>query len=167
MRAAVAFPVMSAADARKIDALRLEHDPNAKHIAAHFTLVFPTERLDEAVLCRRVDEAAAATAPFAVSLKRILVHQEDAESYLYLVPEQGYDALIALHGRLNTGEARTVAFTPHVTVARMADRKRARAVATVLATKHFSVHGRIEALSVVDVPAAGPVRSIHTAALRG
>lgn len=167
MRAVVAFPVLSAADARKIDALRLEHDPNAKRIAPHFTLVFPAERLDDAALRKRIDDTAGATPAFAVSLKRILVHQEGAESYLYLVPEQGYDALIAMHARLNEGEAGKVAFTPHVTVARMADRKQARAVATALAAKHFSVNGHVEALTMVDVPSAGPISAVHTAPLRG
>lgn len=167
MLAVVAFPVLAEADGRKIDALRVRHDPGAQRIAPHFTLVFPRERLDEKALRKRVDACAAATAPFAVALKRILVHQEEAESYLYLVPEQGYDALIAIHARLNDGEAGTVPFTPHVTVARMADRKQARAVATSLATKHFSVNGRVDALSIVEVPSDAAVRAIHTASLRG
>jgi 2'-5' RNA ligase len=102
---------------------------------------------------------------FAVVLKRIMVHQEGTGSYLYLVPEQGYDALTALHARLNPGD--NAAFTPHVTVARLADRTQARAIATVLASKHFAVNGRVEALTVVDVPESGPVRPIWSAALRG
>lgn len=167
MLAVVAFPVLAEADGRKIDALRIQHDPNAKRIAPHFTLVFPTDRLDETALRKRVDDCAGATAPIAVALKRILVHQEGAESYLYLVPEQGYDALITVHARLNPGDEGKVAFTPHVTVARMVDRKQARAVATSLATKHFSVDGRVEALSIVEVPPSGAVRTIHTASLRG
>jgi 2'-5' RNA ligase len=166
MRAVVAFPVLAEADGRKIDALRAEHDPNAARIAAHVTLVFPTAAIAETTLVDRVEAAAKDTAAFPIVLKRILVHQEGDESYLYLVPEQGYDALTALHARLNP-QTGGPAFTPHVTVARLADRKQARAVATALATKHFAVAGRIDALTVVEVPPSGPVRTLGTRPLRG
>jgi 2'-5' RNA ligase len=165
MRAVVAYPALAEADSRKIEALRAEHDPNASRIALHFTLLFPTAKVAEQALLDRVEAAAKETPAFAVVLKRIMVHQEGTDSYLYLVPEQGYDALTALHARLNPGDK--AAFTPHVTVARLADRTQARAIATALASKHFAVNGRVEALTVVDVPESGPVRPIRSAALRG
>jgi 2'-5' RNA ligase len=165
MLAVVAFPVLAEEDGRKIEALREQHDPNAARIAAHFTLVFPTGRVGEKSLLKRVEDAAGQTPPFDVALKRILVHQEGVESYLYLVPEAGYDALVAMHARLNDGGGGK--FTPHVTIARLGDRKQARAVATGLATTHFSVNGRVETLSLVEVTDAGPVRAISTSPLRG
>lgn len=167
MLAVVAFPDLTEADGRKIEALRAAHDPNAARIAPHVTLVFPTATIDEKTLLGRVEAAAKAAAPVAVALRRILVHREGAESYLYLVPEQGYDALTALHGRLNPGYDGKPAFTPHVTVARFGDRAQARAIATELAARHFAVNGRIDALTVVEVPADGPVRAVGAAALRG
>jgi 2'-5' RNA ligase len=166
VRAVVAYPTLAAEDSRKIEALRQQHDPNASRIAPHFTLVFPTGAIAEKALLKRMQDAAKQAPPFAVALKRILVHQESGESYLYLVPEAGYDALVTLHARLNQGDAGKPSFTPHVTVARLADRKQARAIATALATKHFAVNGRVEALTLVTVPEAGPVRKRRIVPLR-
>lgn len=165
MLAVVAFPALADSDAGRIDALRAAHDPNAARIAAHFTLVFPDATISEATLIQRMEAAAKETAPIAVTLKRIMVHQEGAEFYLYLVPEQGYDALRILHERLNPGMA--AAYTPHVTVGRFADRVQARAIATDLAAKHFAATGRIEALSLVAVPETGPVKPVRAAVLGG
>jgi 2'-5' RNA ligase len=167
MLAVVAFPVLADDEGRKIEALREQHDPNAKRVAPHFTLVFPTDAVAEKTLLKRMQDAAAETAPFAIALKRVLVHQESAESYLFLVPEAGYDALMALHGRLNGASAEKPAFTPHMTVGRLADRKQARGIATTLVTEHFLVNGRVEALSIVKVPKRARIRALHTAPLRG
>jgi 2'-5' RNA ligase len=167
VRAVVAYPVLAAEDARKIEALRQQHDPNAARIAPHFTLVFPTDAIGEKALIERMQGAAKAASPFAIALNRILVHQEGGDSYLYLVPEAGYDALVAMHARLNEADAGKLAFTPHVTVARLADRKQARSIATALVTQHFSVNGRVEALSLVTVSDAGPVRKRRTVPLGG
>ena len=49
VRAVVAFPLLDADDRQWIESIRAKHDPEAKRIAAHFTLVFP------AVLPLRVD----------------------------------------------------------------------------------------------------------------
>jgi 2'-5' RNA ligase len=171
MLAVVAFPVLADEDGRKIEALRSQHDPNAKRVAPHFTLVFPTDAATEKALLKRMQDAAKETAPFAVALKRVLVHQEGSESYLFLVPEVGYDALMALHGRLNGAAAGTPvgkpAFAPHMTVGRLSDRKEARGIATKLVTEHFSVNGRVEALSIVKVPKRARIRELHAAPLRG
>ncbi|HEX2116712.1 MAG TPA: 2'-5' RNA ligase family protein [Alphaproteobacteria bacterium] len=168
MLAVVAFPVLAEADGRKIEAIRRQHDPSAKRIAAHFTLVFPTSKIAPDALEARVDSAAAETAPFTVGLRRILVHQKGNDSYVFLVPEQGYDALVAIHARLNNQDTRDKRpFTPHVTVARLADRQQARRLATALASEHLAIGGRIDAVTLVEVPVTGPVRPLHSAALCG
>jgi 2'-5' RNA ligase len=166
VRAVVAYPALAAEDSRKIEVLRQQHDPKASRIAPHFTLVFPTDAIAEKALLAHMQDAAKEAAPFAVALKRILVHQEGGDSYLYLVPEAGYDALVAIHARLNRGDAGKPPFTPHVTVARLADRKQARSIATALATQHFAVNGRVEALTLVTVSETGPVRKRRTVPLR-
>lgn len=167
MLAVVAFPALAEEQGRKIAALRSELDPNATRIAPHFTLVFPTSAITEGALLKRMQEAAAAAAPFAVALKRVLVHQEGDESYVYLVPEAGYDALIALHARLNGAEAGKTVFTPHLTVGRLKDRKQARSIAMALVTEHFVVNGQVDALCIVKVPKRARIRTLHSAPLRG
>jgi 2'-5' RNA ligase len=167
MLAVVAFPVLAEADGRKIEAVRRRHDPNAERIAAHFTLVFPTKAVARQALEERMAALAAATPAFAVGLRRILVHREGAEAFVYLVPEQGYDALVEMHGHLNGAAAEKAAFTPHLTIARLPDRTQARTLATALASDHLAATGRVEALSLVDVPDSGAVRTMQVTTLRG
>lgn len=166
MQAIVAYPALSDADARRIEAMRAVHDPSAVRIAAHFTLVFPVAAVAEGKLRKRMDTVAEAMPPFAVALKRILVHQE-GESYLYLVPDEGYDALMGLYERLNPDAGSTASFTPHVTIGRLAARDEARTIATGLAAQRLAASGRITALTLVAVPESGPVTALRTAPLRG
>ena len=41
IRAVVTFPLLDADDRQWLESIRAKHDPEAKRIAAHFTLVFP------------------------------------------------------------------------------------------------------------------------------
>jgi 2'-5' RNA ligase len=166
--AVVAFPVLADADGRFIEELRRKHDPNAARIAAHITLVFPTTEATADALAARVSAVAAKTAPIAFGLRRVMVHHEPPDAYIYLVPDRAYETLIALHGQL-TAPAKKPArkFVPHVTVARLQDRQEARSLATALATRHIAIEGVIRALSLVEVGEGGPVRTVQTLKLRG
>lgn len=167
--AVVAFPALAESDGRLIEDLRRAGDPDVARIAAHLTFVFPTAALAADVLTVRVDAVAAKTGPIAFELRRVIVHHEPPDAYVYLVPDRGYETLIGLHAQLNdrrdtlTGRK----FVPHVTVARLPSREKARSLGTALATRHLAIEGSIRSLSVIKAPEAGPVRTIHTAPLAG
>ncbi len=162
--AVVAFPTLGEADARLIEEIRREHDPNATRIAAHFTLVFPDPKVGAGDLLRPAAAAARETPPVAFVLRRVIVHHRAPDSYVFLVPDEGHGSLVRLHDRLRahatggSGEA----FLPHLTVARLPDRDAAKALATRLAERRLAVRGTIDALSVVDVGAAGPVQTVES-----
>lgn len=166
--AVVAFPALADADGRFIEELRSKHDPNAARIGAHFTLVFPTTGTSAEGLERRIGELSTRTAPVAFELRRVMVHHEPPDAYVYLVPDRGYETLIAVHGQLNAPAVETARkFVPHITVGRLQDRQTARSLATALATRHIAIDGVIRALNLVEVGDAGPIRTVQTAKLCG
>ena len=166
--AVVAFPVLADADGRFIEELRRAHDPNAARIAAHVTLVFPTTETPADVLAARAGAVTAKAAPIAFELRRVMVHHEPPNAFLYLVPDRGYETLIALHDKLNAPAKKPAPkFVPHVTVGRFTDRQEARSLATALATRHIAIEGVIRGLTLIEVAGAGPIRAVQTLKLLG
>ena len=84
--AVVAFPVLADADGRFIEELRRKHDPNAARLGAHVTLVFPTTETSADVLAARVGALSAKTAPIGFELRRVMVHHEPPDAYIYWFP---------------------------------------------------------------------------------
>lgn len=158
--AVVAFPVLSAADRAAIDEIRTAHDPNAARIAPHFTLVFPTASIGAEALGTRVAAGAVGQKPLGFVLRRVVMHPEPESAYVFLVPDEGHADLSALHARLNPerrDDPSAPAFVPHITIARFADEKQAAALTSALQARSCAIEGRIEALSLVEVPEAGRV----------
>src|SRR6187402_908724 len=122
VRAVVAFPTFEVADRQWIESIRAKHDPEAKRIAAHFTLVFPAV-LPLRAIEAHVERVARATEPFRVLLRRATVAPDPhgSSGHVFLIPEDGRDALAGLHERLHEGplqrQLRRASFTPHMTVA--------------------------------------------------
>jgi len=157
VRAVVAFLLLDPADRQWIESIRSKHDPEAKRIAAHFTLVFP------AVLPLRATEAhltrvARATEPIRFVLRRATVapDAQGAAGHVFLIPEDGRDALMGLHERLHEGALqphakRHVSFTPHVTVAAGTAIAPLHTLAGELNAKHLSIRGSISEIVLVEV----------------
>lgn len=160
VRAVVAFPLLEPDDKQWIESIRAKHDPEAKNIAAHFTLVFPT------VLPLRVAEShiarvAHATAPIRFVLRRAAVvpNAVGTGGHVFLLAEDGRDALVGLHERLYEGVVhahakRTAAFTPHVTVAAGTTTDALEALAGELNAKAIAVRGSLSEIVVVEVTPA-------------
>jgi 2'-5' RNA ligase len=165
--AVVAFPSLGEADRRLIEDIRRDHDPNAARIAAHFTLVFPNAATNAADLLAPVAAIARETSPIAFVLRRLIVHHRAPDTYVFLVPDQGHESLVRLHGRLKaqSAEGAGEAFVPHLTVARLPSRDDAKALATRLAERRLAIAGTAGTLSVVEVGEAGPVATVKSFAL--
>ena len=118
VRAVVAFPQFEADDRQWIESIRARHDPEAKRIPAHFTLVFP------AVLPLRATEThvarvAHSTEPIKFVLRRAAVVPDalGAGGHVFLLPEEGRDALGGLHERLYAGRAAAAVETKRIVYA--------------------------------------------------
>ena len=157
VRAVVAFPVLAAEDRQWIESIRAKHDPEAKRIAAHFTLVFP------AIVPLRATEAhiirvAHKTEPIRFVLRRATVVPDAIGSggHVFLIPEDGRDALAGLHERLYEGALqahmkRHSSFTPHVTVAAGLSLDPMNALAGELNAKNLGIRGSVSEIVLVDV----------------
>ena len=159
VRAVVAFPTFEVADRQWIESIRAKHDPEAKRIAAHFTLIFP------AILPLRETEAhvarvAQSMEPMRFVLRRAAVVPDHlgTAGHVFLLPDDGRDALVGLHDRLNQGVPqphwkRGVSFTPHVTVA-AGTLEPLHALAGDLNAKGLTIRGSVSAVVLVDVTMA-------------
>jgi 2'-5' RNA ligase len=167
VRAVVAFPLLEAADRQWIESIRAKHDPEGKRIGAHFTLVFP------AVLPLRATEAhvtrvAHKTEPIRFVLRRAAVAPDALGSggHVFLIPEDGRDALVGLHERLYEGVLqphvkRGASFTPHITVAAGTAIDPLHTLAGELNARGFSIRGSISEVVLVDVTPAGIRPAAH------
>jgi len=157
VRAVVAFPLLEPSDRQWIESIRAKHDPEARRIAAHFTLVFP------AVLPLRAVEAhlervARSTQPFRFLLRRATVAPDALGSggHVFLIPEDGRDALAGLHERLHEGALqrharRGASFTPHVTLAAATALDPLHALAGELNARSLGIRGSVSELALIEV----------------
>jgi 2'-5' RNA ligase len=120
-RALVIFPQANQFDI--VERMRRRYDSQARLIAAHVTLVFPfDDPISDVDLRAHVLEATTGLPPFKVRFSGISA----VGDYIFLIPTQGIDRLVALHNRLYTGQllrhrSRTQVYQPHVTIGRVAD----------------------------------------------
>ena len=147
-------------DRQWIESIRAKHDPEAKNIDAHFTLVFP------AVMPLRATEAhvtrvAHSTEPIRFVLRRATVapHAIGSGGHVFLIPEDGRDALAGLHDRLYEGVAAAAPEVEYVLYAARdgcgGNRDRSAAyLAGELNAKGLSIRGSISELVLVDVTSA-------------
>jgi 2'-5' RNA ligase len=107
-----------------IEAFRALHDPMARLIPAHLTLVFPfptaLSRLQVETHVRRV---ASRWPPIAVTFRSVRLH---ANEFLFLMAARGAASVAGLHDRLYTrslaGHLRPdLPYEPHITLARDSD----------------------------------------------
>ena len=120
--AVVAYPTLSDGDREWIEGIRTRYDPLAARIAAHFTLVFPTE-VAEAPLVAQVRKALKSASPIPVVLRRAAAYSDAIGSgcYVFLLAEEGHRELLQLHDTLYEGTPTAhrrfdIPFVPHVTV---------------------------------------------------
>jgi 2'-5' RNA ligase len=157
VRAVVAIPSFDADDRQWIESIRARHDPEAKRIPAHFTLVFPAV-LSLRAIQAHVTRVAHATEPIRFVLRRATVAPDavGAGGHVFLIPEDGRDALAGLHERLYEGALqphmkRHTSFTPHVTVAAGRAVDPLHTLAGELNTKNLAIKGSISEIVLVDV----------------
>jgi 2'-5' RNA ligase len=154
--AVLAYPEMAAEGYDRIQAIRRDYDPAVSFVEPHFTIVFPREDIDAGSLIAHAGPLAAGLKPVRFTLARAETARgvSDGMSYLYLVPDEGHDAIVDIHGRLHAGPVRhrpgvDPAFVPHITVGVFGDPDETLSQAMRLNGEGLKIHGRLAALSVV------------------
>jgi 2'-5' RNA ligase len=160
VRAVVAFPMFEPDDRQWLEALRARHDPESKRIGPHFTLVFPAV-LPPGPTEAHVARVGRATQPIRFVLRRAAVAADASGSggHVFLIPEEGRDALGGLHERLYEGPLqphwkRAASFTPHLSVAAGTAIDALHALAGDLNHGGIAVHGSISEIVLVGVTPA-------------
>ncbi len=108
----------------RIEAFRARHDPMARHVAAHVTLVFPFGTVLTALqLETHVHRVASSWPPIQVTFRAVRLH---ANEFVFLMAARGATSIVALHDKLYTRSLRghlrpEFPFEPHITVARNDD----------------------------------------------
>ena len=128
-------PRLKPADSAWITALRERHGSAlaAPEIGTHVTLVFPTDVTDATTLTGHMAMVAGDTAPLALAFRCALPVQDpgSGDTYVYLVPDEGFSGLVRLHDRLYSGPFADalnldIPYIPHITL----DRGHQRTIAT-------------------------------------
>lgn len=169
-------PRLKPADAAWITALRDRHGKGlaAPEIGPHVTLVFPTDSTDASTATGHLAVVAGETPPLTLAFRCALPvpDPESGDTFIYLVPDEGLSALVRLHDRLYSGpfaEALRLdlPYIPHVTLARIAEAKLARALADDLNGQEPDIHARLETIELFRLDGREPARRLAELALRG
>ena len=152
--AIIAVPRFAPDDLEWIDRIRSRYDPQRNVVAPHFTLVFPCKAGPVDAVLEHAAHVASQTEPSRFVLRSALAVK--ASSHVFLVPDEGTSAVVALHRSLNSGHlapsARTdIPFAPHVTVAALEDPEQAAAVADELNASGVAIAGTIFAIDVLEL----------------
>lgn len=125
---------------------------------SHFTFVFPQGSIGADSLMRHVKAIAVdqAQIPFVIRRAEAVQDKLSANTYLFLVPDEGYDAIIHLHNMLYTsalaGELRAdIPFIPHITIGYAADGAYCQQAADAMNAEPFEMRGVVDRLDVVEV----------------
>ncbi|MDQ0462542.1 2'-5' RNA ligase [Caulobacter ginsengisoli] len=152
--AIISYPELDPADHTWIEAARALHDPQARMVAAHITLVFPFEGLDEASAAGHAQTIAAATQPvgFRLTAAHAVRDRFSPRSHVFLTPDAGDAQIRRLHVALYSGPLAAylradIPYAPHITVAAAESFEAAEAIAAGLGP--IAIAGRLAALELV------------------
>jgi 2'-5' RNA ligase len=169
--AVVSYPRLDSVGSRWIESVRTQHDPQARLIRAHFTLVFPVEVSPEPIIAHvtRVASAASQIRFVLRSAKAVRDVLEGRGGHVFLLPHEGSDEIASLHEQLHGAVLQShrggdLPFVPHVTVAADPDVARCEALAVELNASSPAVQGTIDGMDVVEITLAG-VRSLLSLSL--
>jgi 2'-5' RNA ligase len=174
MRIAIAaVPRFAQDDLEWIDRIRSRYDPQRNVIAPHFTLVFPFEADAAETVLQHAASVASQAKPSSFVLRSALAAKDafTTLSHVFLIPDEGFLAVVALHDSLNSSNfappARPdIPFIPHVTVGAFENSEEAEAVADELNVGGVAIAGTIFSIDVLEVDGTA-VREMLRIALCG
>ncbi len=162
----LAYPTLSRADSDRLEAFRQRHDPHHGIVAAHFTMVFACDAVDEQTYVEHVDSISRASLPVSFSCRFAMLGADDEveRGYVFLVPDEGFSGISRLHDTLYGGPLRPhlrldIPFVPHITLGASADRSVAKRLCDELNSSRLAVHGTIDTLSVAALQ-GGRIRNL-------
>jgi hypothetical protein len=168
----VAYPSLSPEDHAWVQDIRAAHDElYFTLVEPHFTFVFPTEALDEADLWEHARVSVEGVRRIDFVLRCAVVWDDATLPYwhVFLVPEEGFSAIVGLHDRLYRGALASelrldIPFIPHLGIGTSQDPRACKGLADRINREGVAIAGRIERLDVAVVE-TDTVRTIETVEL--
>ena len=152
----VAYPALSQTDYSWIQALRTQYDSQHPLVAPHFTMVFPTDRLDPVAMLDHVVSCTRTLTHFSFVLRCATTVKDpfSTKTHLFLVPDEGYSGLVKLHDALYTHKLASelsldVPYIPHITVGDHVDPNVLRPIATTINAQNICIDGQITVLDII------------------
>jgi len=128
-----------------------------------FTVVFPGAEAPTPQIVKHVEKMCAGTARIRFCLRSALVVPEHKMGWfhVFLVPDEGFGAIIRLHERLHSGPLACclrpdIPYIPHVTVASSTEFESARQTMASLNAKDLAITGRLDELEVHERDSGEP-----------
>lgn len=155
---AVAFPHIEKKDFDWIQSIRESQDERYfRIINPHFTIVFPTEIIDEKTFVKHVKTVAKKFKEYYFVLRCAQIVKDSFSDYtdLFLVPEEGYRIFVKLHDAMYTGplskELRLdIPFIPHIGIAGNKDPFRCKIIADQINKDNIEIVGSVGELSILS-----------------
>jgi hypothetical protein len=100
------YPRLAPADWAWVQAIRAQHDARYYRVVGpHLTLVFRVHGLASDTLVAHVERQVKGLERISFVLRRAVTDKDafSAYTHVFLVPDEGYAAILALHDRLYTG----------------------------------------------------------------
>ena len=164
----LAYPKLSSADFQWIEAIRAEHNrADFEIIRPHVSLVFETAIMTCDKLLEHMTPVAASAQPFDLTFRAVMLMPGivSAETFLFLVPDEGLSAAMLLLDRLYTGmlssERRLdIPYIPHITIGRFDDPGACKALADDLMSQPIEIRAPVEAIELVEF-GDGPIETLR------
>jgi hypothetical protein len=127
-----------------------------EHRRPHFTRVFPLQGVEPAALQSHIAQAVAAwpTVRFVLCSSLLIKDVSSPHTHVFLVPDEGFSALVQLHDRLYTGRLRPhlrleIPFVPHLTIGYAADIALCKWVVDQINAQEVEILGMLHRLTLI------------------
>lgn len=169
-------PPWRPADRAWLSALRDRHGGAYFHpsLGPHLTLVFPVEEVPESAAVSHLHAVCSDLPAFEAVFRTVMPVKDgfSTDTFLYLVPDQGFSGITRLHDRLYTGPFADalrldIPYIPHVTIGRFTSARIAKALADDLNAEDPALAARVDTLELFRLATGRPPHRIAEFALSG
>lgn len=156
--AVVNYPTLSDDDFQWIQSIRKEHDNLFFDVVeAHFTLVFPTAKVDVKTLAKHIKTISNQFVPFEFIARCVTVGDPDFwdHAHVFLIPDEGFSKIVKLHDAFYRGPLESelrldLPFVPHIGLASHPSPEYCKDLVDELNAQNFTVRGKVDTLDIIE-----------------
>ena len=154
----LAYPELDPADYRLIQEYRKQNDKLYFNLVEpHFTIVFPVSDIEESEFLTEVTNKVRGVKKFDFILRSAVIQKDAFNDYYhaYLVPDEGYSALVKMHDRFYSGVFKDnlrldIPFIPHIGIGNSKESSKCKEMIDEWNGIDFSIRGVVNKLDLVN-----------------